>query len=75
MLNSILNREKRRITLNQIMVTDSDLLYIFTDQSDIDHITMMHFQIYANIFSDNIFISPDWLTDVNLKDHINATVY
>ncbi len=43
MLNSVLNREKRHITLNRIMVTDQDAPYIFTDPIDIERIATTHY--------------------------------
>ncbi len=43
MLNLVLNREKHHITLDQIMITDHDAPYIFTDPIDIERIATNHY--------------------------------
>ena len=56
MLNSILNREKRHITLDRIMVTDHDTPYIFTDPIDIERIATNHYQSSAGIPPNDVSI-------------------
>ncbi len=75
MLNSILNKEKRRITLDRIMVTDVDSPYISTDPEDIERIATKHFQTSAGIPPDNVSIPSDWLSDFDPKDTIDASIY
>ncbi len=75
MLNSILNKEKRRITLDRIMVTDVDSPYISTDQEDIERIATKHFQTSAGIPPDDVSIPSDWLPDFAPKDNIDVSIY
>jgi len=75
MLNSVLNREKWRITLDRIMVTDKEASYISTDPSDIEWITTSHFQLSAGIPPINVTILAAWSDEFNPKNHINAEVY
>ena len=56
MLNLVLNREKRHITLDRIIITDHDTPYIFTDLIDIKRIATNHYQSSAGIPSNNVSI-------------------
>ena len=75
MLNSVLNREKRHITLNRIMVTDQDAPYISTDPADIKWIATKHYQLSAGIPSNDISIPNAWIDEFNPKSHIDASNY
>ncbi len=75
MLNSVLNREKRRITLDRIMVTDQDAPYISTDSVDIERIATNHYQSSAGIPSNDVSIPNAWINEFNPQPHINASNY
>jgi len=75
MLNSVLNREKRHITLDRIMVTDHDTPYIFTDPIDIERIATNHYQSSAGIPPNDVSIPTAWIDEFNPQSHIDANNY
>ncbi len=74
-LNSMLNRKKRHITLDRIMVTDHNAPYIFTDFTDIDRIATNHYQSSVGIPPNNISIPNAWINEFNPKSHIDTSNY
>jgi len=75
MLNSMLNREKCRIILDRVMVTDHDAPYISTDPVDIERIAINHYQSSAGIPPDDVSIPTAWIDKFNPKSHIDASNY
>src|SRR6266498_4984267 len=75
MLNSILNREKCRIILDHIIITDYDVPYIFTDPIDIERIATNHYQSSAGIPPNDVSIPNAWIDKFNPQPHIDASNY
>ena len=75
MLNSVLNREKRHITLDRIMITDHDVPYIFTDPINIERIATNHYQSSTGILPNDVSIPNAWIDEFNPQSHIDANNY
>ena len=53
MLDSLLNREYKRITFDKLIINDNNSLIIITDQHEIEDRTINYFQNIGKIFSDS----------------------